>query len=57
VVQHGTPEEILATPANAFVEAFIGADRGARALRIVEQAGRKIAIDGSGRVAGRIREG
>jgi osmoprotectant transport system ATP-binding protein len=57
VVQHGTPEEILAKPANSFVEAFIGADRGTRALRIVEQAGQKIAIDGSGRVAGRIREG
>lgn len=56
IVQHGTPEEILANPANAFVDAFIGADRGARALRIVERSGQKIVLDGTGRVAGRLSE-
>ncbi|MBT5576723.1 MAG: ATP-binding cassette domain-containing protein [Microbacteriaceae bacterium] len=56
VVQHGTPADILATPANDFVEAFIGADRGARALRIVEHSGHKIVVDGSHRVAGRLSE-
>ena len=56
IVQHGTPEEILAQPANGFVEAFIGADRGARALRVVEHSGQKIVLDGTGRVAGRISE-
>ena len=57
VVQHGTPEEILAKPANDFVEAFIGADRGARSLRVVERSGQKIVVDGTGRVAGRLSEG
>jgi osmoprotectant transport system ATP-binding protein len=56
VVQHGTPEEILANPANDFVEAFIGADRGARSLRVVERSGQKIVVDGTGRVAGRLSE-
>ena len=56
VVQHGTPEEILANPANDFVEAFIGADRGARSLRVVERSGQKIVVDGTGRVAGRLNE-
>lgn len=56
VIQHGTPEEILATPANDFVEAFIGADRGARALRVIERSGQKIVLDETGRVAGRLQE-
>ena len=32
IVQKGTPEEILAAPANDFVASFIGADRGKRRL-------------------------
>jgi osmoprotectant transport system ATP-binding protein len=56
IVQHGTPEDIVANPANDFVEAFIGADRGARALRIEERSGQKIVVDGTGRVAGRLTE-
>jgi osmoprotectant transport system ATP-binding protein len=57
IAQYGTPAEILANPANDFVAAFVGADRGARALRVVEQAGAKIVVDGSNRVAGRLDEG
>jgi osmoprotectant transport system ATP-binding protein len=57
IVQHGTPGEILAHPANDFVDAFIGADRGARALRIEVRGGKKIVVDGAGRVAGRLSEG
>ena len=56
IVQHGTPEDIVANPANDFVEAFIGADRGARALRIEQRSGQKIVVDGTGRVAGRLTE-
>ena len=39
--QHDTPEGILAKPANAFVESFIGSERGLKrlALRPVNQAG------------------
>lgn len=56
VAQHGTPAEILANPANDFVEAFIGADKGARALHLVEKAGHTLVLDGTGRVAGRLSD-
>ncbi|MBZ2194874.1 ABC transporter ATP-binding protein [Occultella gossypii] len=52
IAQKGTPAEILANPASDFVADFIGADRGRRSLRIVEQAGRRIVVDGDGRAAG-----
>nr|WP_208390808.1 ATP-binding cassette domain-containing protein [Brooklawnia cerclae] len=52
IAQRGTPAEILAAPADAFVADFVGADRAERALhtRIVE--GRTIAVDGNGRPVG-----
>jgi len=34
IVQQGTPEQILADPANDFVASFIGADRGKRRLTV-----------------------
>jgi osmoprotectant transport system ATP-binding protein len=34
IAQQGTPEEILANPANDFVASFIGADRGKRRLTV-----------------------
>ncbi|WP_154794036.1 ABC transporter ATP-binding protein [Occultella kanbiaonis] len=52
IAQKGTPAEILANPASDFVADFIGADRGRRALRIVDQGGRRIVVDGDGRAAG-----
>ncbi|QTX04892.1 ABC transporter ATP-binding protein [Agromyces archimandritae] len=52
VVQIGSPEEILAAPADAFVEGFVGADRGRRALHLEERDGREIVVDGDGRPAG-----
>ena len=34
LAQHGTPAELLARPANAFVADFVGADRGLKRLRV-----------------------
>lgn len=54
LVQRGTPAEILAQPANDFVAAFIGADKGKRALHIVSQGGADLVLDADNRVAGRL---
>ncbi|WP_255152334.1 ABC transporter ATP-binding protein [Halorarius halobius] len=35
IVQYGTPEEILQSPANEFVEDFIGADRALKQLQVL----------------------
>ena len=53
IVQTGSPEEILAAPANDFVASFVGADRGKRALTR-KKAGNEHAcsIDGDGHAAG-----
>lgn len=39
LAQYGTPSEILARPANAFVAGFVGRDRGYRALGFLGAAG------------------
>lgn len=57
VIQRGTPAEIIAKPANDFVAAFIGADRGKRALSIREIGGSRVVVDSDNRVAGRLIEG
>jgi len=57
IVQQGTPADILAHPVNDFVAAFVGADRGKRALRVVEHDGQRVVVDGEDRVAGRLAEG
>ena len=36
LVQYGTPEAILAAPADAFVEAFVGADRALKRLSLTD---------------------
>jgi osmoprotectant transport system ATP-binding protein len=54
LIQHGTPAEILANPANDFVAAFVGADRGKRSLRVVTQSGVNLVVDSEGRIAGRL---
>jgi osmoprotectant transport system ATP-binding protein len=56
IAQVGTPAEILANPADDFVNNFIGADRGRRALRVEEVSGRQVVIDGTGRLAGILSE-
>jgi osmoprotectant transport system ATP-binding protein len=52
VAQIGTPDEILAGPADEFVARFVGADRGKRALHIRSEAGRDLIVDSDGRAAG-----
>lgn len=52
VAQVGTPEQILAAPANDFVAEFVGADRGRRRLSVHEIDGRRIVVDADGRPAG-----
>ncbi|MCC6270417.1 MAG: ATP-binding cassette domain-containing protein [Microbacteriaceae bacterium] len=56
IEQQGTPSEILANPANEFVESFIGAGRGKRRLSVdssVETPGDDLVlIDGAGNAAG-----
>ena len=56
IAQHGTPTEIVASPASEFVAAFIGAEKGSRSLRIIEQSGHKVVVDGLNKVAGRLDE-
>lgn len=55
VAQIGTAEEILAAPADDFVERFIGADRGRRSLHVQERDGARLVVDGTGRPAGVLR--
>ena len=52
IAQRGTPAEILAEPADAFVASFIGADAAGRDLRIEVVGGREIVVDGDGRPTG-----
>jgi len=56
IVQEGTPEEIIANPADDFVAAFIGADRGKRALRLVETPEGTVVVDATGRTQGALIE-
>ncbi|OZB84221.1 ATP-binding cassette domain-containing protein [Microbacterium sp. 13-71-7] len=52
IVQQGTPDEILAAPADDFVAAFIGADRGRRALHLRETPHGTVVVDADGRAQG-----
>jgi osmoprotectant transport system ATP-binding protein len=52
IVQQGTPEEILASPATDFVASFIGADKGKRRLSVREIDGQRVVVDADGRPAG-----
>ena len=52
IAQRGTPQQILAAPADDFVRDFIGADRADRVLTPTEVEGRLIAVDGDGRPVG-----
>ena len=51
IEQQGTPEQILAAPANDFVASFIGAERGKRRLTLSTRLGRgddRVVIDAGG---------
>ncbi len=52
IAQVGSPSEIIANPANDFVESFIGIQNGKRALSIRKTAKGSILVDGEGRAAG-----
>jgi osmoprotectant transport system ATP-binding protein len=52
IVQQGTPEEILSAPADDFVAAFIGADRGRRALHLKQTPHGTLVVDADGRAQG-----
>ena len=52
VAQVGTPQEILAAPADEFVASFVGAERGARTLHLESVDGRQVVVDADGRAAG-----
>ncbi len=58
IAQAGTPSEILANPADEFVETFIGADRGKRDLHLKESDGDgpTLIVDSDGRPAGVLAE-
>lgn len=52
VVQVGSPSEIIENPADAFVEAFIGAERGRRALSLKQTPRGTVVVDSEGRTQG-----
>ncbi|MDQ4215807.1 ABC transporter ATP-binding protein [Microbacterium sp. ASV81] len=52
IVQQGTPEEILAAPADDFVAAFVGADRGRRSLHLKQTPHGTVVVDADGRAQG-----
>ncbi|KRB72759.1 ABC transporter ATP-binding protein [Nocardioides sp. Root190] len=52
IAQSGSPQEIVAAPANDFVRDFIGADRAERTLRTVDLDGRQVVVDGDDRPVG-----
>ncbi len=56
VLQVGSPSEIIEAPADDFVSAFIGADRGKRALRIKQTPAGPVLVDGEGRTQGTLVE-
>lgn len=57
IAQIGTPEQILAEPADDFVRSFVGADRAERRLHLQQVAGREVVVDASGRAAGVLEQG
>ena len=52
IAQVGTPQEILADPADDFVASFVGADRGARPQPGARVDGRDVVVAADGRAAG-----
>lgn len=56
IVQVGSPSEIIENPADDFVAAFIGVERGRRALRIKETARGRVLVDSEGRTQGSLVE-
>lgn len=57
VAQVGAPAEILAAPADEFVEQFVGGAAGRRTLHLRQEGDRTVVVDGSGRPAGVLAPG
>ncbi|WP_152353672.1 ABC transporter ATP-binding protein [Brachybacterium subflavum] len=57
IAQQGTPAEILADPADEFVESFVGSGAGKRALHVDEVSGQQVVLDAGDRPVGVLREG
>ncbi|WP_368483976.1 ABC transporter ATP-binding protein [Schaalia sp. Marseille-Q2122] len=55
IAQYGTPEEIVASPANEFVEKFIGACQSERQLEIKLLNGRNVVLDAAGTPLGVVK--
>lgn len=55
IVQVGTPSEIIENPADDFVSAFIGAERGKRALSLKQTPHGTVVVDSEGRTQGALR--
>ncbi|WP_298863773.1 ATP-binding cassette domain-containing protein [uncultured Microbacterium sp.] len=56
IVQVGSPSQIMEDPADAFVEAFIGAERGRRALTVKQTPRGAVVVDSEGRTQGILRD-
>lgn len=57
IVQVGSPSEIIENPASDFVAAFIGVDKGKRALRLKQTPNGTVVVDADGRTQGALVEG
>jgi len=56
VAQVGSPSQIIEDPANEFVETFIGAEKGKRALHLKETERGTVVVDAEGRTQGALVE-
>ncbi|HWJ67704.1 MAG TPA: ATP-binding cassette domain-containing protein [Nocardioides sp.] len=52
IAQAGTPQGIVAAPADDFVRDFVGVGRAERTLRTVDRGGRRVVVDGDDRPVG-----
>jgi osmoprotectant transport system ATP-binding protein len=52
IAQVGTPQEIVAAPADDFVRDFVGTDRAERTLRTIHLDGQQVVVDGDDRPVG-----
>ena len=57
IAQVGSPSEIMERPASAFVAAFIGAERGRRALHLKQTPRGTVVVDALGRTQGALVTG
>jgi len=56
IAQVGSPSEIIENPADDFVSAFIGAERGHRAMSLKQTPNGTVVVDSEGRTQGRLTD-